>query len=269
MTKPLLTATLAAALAAALVAATPARSQPASPAAPNYVQLVDLVLAAPVIVKASVVRARRVPDREAPGLTPGRARLLLSMRTEAVLVAPDVVPQALEWLLDVPLERGRKPPDLRGETVIAFLQPADTRGRTTLIAGNGWQPWSPALEARLRGIATEIRAGQAPMVIGVSNGFRVPGTIPGEAESQFFLTTTDGKPLTLVVLDRPGQRRQIQVANTDIIDESATLVQPETLLWYRLACALPARLPREAGGTDPALAEAWSSAITSLGPCNR
>jgi hypothetical protein len=59
------------------------------------------------------------------------------------------------------------------------------------------------------------------------------------------------------------------VSRGEIIDESAARVQPDTLLWYRLACFLPARLPVAAGGDDRALAADWQAALASLGPCAR
>lgn len=242
----------------------------ASPAnAPSYVALVDLSLAAPVIARAAITRSSRISGDAAAGLPAGQYRLLITATVEAALVAPNTVPGTLSWLQDVlPDARGRAP-DLKGQRVLAWLQAPSGNGQTSLIAGNAAQPWSAPLEARVRAIATEIRTGNVPVVTGVSNGFRVAGTIPGEAESQFFLNTADQRPLTMVVLDRPGQARRIQVASTDIIDDSAASVKPDTLLWYRLACALPARLPASAGGSDPALAAAWTSAMASLGACVR
>lgn len=252
-------------------AAQPVPVQSASPAksASSYVALVDLSLAAPVIVRATVTRSRRISTSASPGLAAGQLRLLITATVQAALVAPGTVPQSLTWLQDVlPDSRGRAP-DLKGQDVIAWLQTPSPIGQTALISGNASQPWSAPLEAQVRAIATEIQAGNTPIITGVSNGFRVPGTIAGESESQFFLTTEDNRPLTMVVLDRPGQLRQIQIASTDIIDESATSVMPNTLLWYRMACALSARLPATAGGADQLLAAAWASAIASLGSCDR
>jgi hypothetical protein len=93
--------------------------------------------------------------------------------------------------------------------------------------------------------------------------------VPGESESQFFLTAADGKGLTMVVTTRPGQARRIAMARGDVIDESAMVVKPDTLLRYRLACFLPAQLPMAAGGADPALAGDWHAAIAALGSCGR
>lgn len=255
----------------------PAAAQPASAALPPqtasapsaalaYVPLVDLSLAAPAIVRATITRTRRIGGEAAAGLAPGQTRLLVEAQVEAALIAPDTIPQKLSWLQDVPNEARDS---LKGQRLLAWLSTPNARGQAALIAGNAAQPWSAPLEARVRAVATEIQTGNVPIVTGVSNGFRVPGTVAGEAESQFFLETADDRPLTLIVLDRPGQSRSISVASSDIIDESATSVKPETLLWYRLACALPARLPDDAGGRDTALANTWTSIIASLGPCIR
>jgi hypothetical protein len=101
----------------------------------------------------------------------------------------------------------------------------------------------------------------------VTSAFRVPGAVPGEAESQFFLSTRDGRPVSLVVLTRPGEGRRLTVATGDVIDDAAQPVSKETLLWYRLACGLPPKLP--AGIGDAAVADDYRFVLTSLGPCGR
>jgi hypothetical protein len=236
---------------------------------PGYAKLADLVLQGPVIVRATITRTQMISARNAPGLALGMARLLITADVTAALVAPVAIPSRLTWLRDVPTDARGRPPVLRGTTVMAWLEAPAADGKAQLASPAGQLPWSDRLEARVRAIATEAAAKTVPVVTGVSNGFRVEGNVPGESESQFFLSTSTGKPLTLVVLERPGQSRQISVASGDIIDESATSVKPDTLLWYRLACGLPDQLPIDAGGNDPALANAWISVRESLGVCDR
>ena len=235
----------------------------------SYAGLVDFVLQSPVIVRASIAKTERISTRNAPDLAKGQARLLVHGNVEAALIAPGPVAPQLNWLQDVPLDARGRYANPRGNTFLVSLQSPDAEGRTRLTSANASRPWREELEARIRDIATETRSGTVPVVTGVTNGFRVEGTLPGESESQFFLSTKAGKPLTLVVLERPGQSRSVAVASGDIIDESATSVKPETLLWYRLACTLPAELPVTAGGNDAALANAWIGAMTSLGRCER
>ena len=152
---------------------------------------------------------------------------------------------------------------------MAWISIPTPDGKTRLMAPNAQKAWTPALDAQVRAIATEARTGTAPTFTGVTNGFRADGTVAGESESQFFLSTGDGAAATMVVTNRPGSARRIALSRGDVIDESAAPVRPGTLLWYRLACGLPAALPVSAGGNDPALAADWAAAMASLGPCER
>ena len=195
--------------------------------------------------------------------------LLITAGVDAALVAPGTVPASLTWLWDAPLDARGKAPKPKGQPILAWLAAPAADGKTRLISTAAQMPWDAATEARVRAIATESRTGTAPAITGVASGFRADGTVPGESESQFFLNTANGNTLTMVVTAKPGEARRIAVARGDVIDESATAVTPGTLLHYRLACALPDRLPDKAGGTDPALAADWAAAIASLGACGR
>lgn len=267
---PLAVAT-AAAQAATIAAPAVTIAAPAATIAPrlSYADLADLTLAAPVIVRATIAGSERIADRDSPGLAAGKARLLLTTTIDAALVAPATVPATLSWLWDAPIDSRGRAPRPRGQPVLAWLAVPDAGGKTRLVATTAQQPWDAALEAHVRAIATEARAGTTPRITGIASGFRADGTVPGESESQFFLTAASGPGLTMVVTARPGEPRRVTVARGDVIDESAALVRPETLLHYRLACSLPAALPAAAGGDDPALAADWAAALVSLGPCGR
>lgn len=274
--RPSLSICLILATIGAPVAAQPRAPAPpvaAAPASPDrlagYADTAELALAAPVIVRATITRASRLPAREAPDVAPGRVRLMVTAAVSNVLVAPGALNGMLMWLWDAPLDARGRPPAAKGLEVLAFLTPPDADGATRLVSRRGQQAFDQGLADRVRAILTEARSGTVPVIKGVSNGFRAEGTVPGESESQFFLATADGKPATLVVQNRPGEVRRVLVARGDIIDESAERVKPDTLLWYRLACSLPARLPAAAGGDDPALARDWRDALASLGPCGK
>ncbi len=243
----------------------------AAPAAaePSYSDLADLTLAAPVVVRGVITGTERIADKDSPGLAPGRARLLVSVAVNASIVSPAAIPAALSWLLDAPLDARGKPPKPKGNTVLAWLAAPAANGQTRLLTGQAQQAWTAAMETQVRAIATEARTGGVPIITGVSNGFRADGTVAGESESQFFLTTADGKGLTMVVTAKPGEIRRVAVARGDVIDESATKVQPDTLLHYRLACFLPPKLPAAAGGDDAALAADWAAGLAAIGPCGR
>jgi hypothetical protein len=255
---------------AAPAAATPAATSTATLPAPGFADLADLTTAAPLIATGTIARASRVNPKDSPGAPAGTARLLLDVAIESVLVAPGPVPPQLSWLWDAPLDAKGKPPKAKGMKIMAFLATPAAGGQSRLIGRLAQQPWTAGLDASVRQLATAIRSGTVPIVTGVSNGFRATGNVQGESEAQFFLTTADARPITLIVQSRPGEARRVLVARGDIVDDSAAEpVKPETLLWYRLACTLPARLPATAGGKDPALAADWRAAITSLGPCGR
>ena len=231
------------------------------------------LLAAPVIVRATITRAKRLSRKVAPDVAAGRGRFLITASVSNVLVAPASIGATLSYLWDAPLDsRGRAAP-AKGMDVLAFLAVPGSDGGARLTSRRGQQPWDSALADTVRAVIADQRSGKVPIFRGVANGFHADGTVPGESESQFFLATADGKPATLVVQNRPGEVRRVLVARGDIIDESAERVRPDTLLWYRLACFLPARLPTAAGGDDPALATAlakdWGDALASLGPCGR
>jgi len=64
------------------------------------------------------------------------------------------------------------------------------------------------------------------------------------------------------------------VALSEIVDDAAAPPAPDTLLWYRLACTLPPRLPSAAlSEAGPAEAQAiqadYRLVIEGLGPCAR
>lgn len=240
----------------------------AGPASAGYADLADLTLAAPTVVRATLTGSERLTLPEGSGIAVGRARLLVRAQILSALTAPGPIPAALNYQWDAPLDARGRPPKPKGETVLLFLADVAADGKARLVAGSGQRAWDAAEEATVRAIAAEARSGMVPVVTGVASGFRAGGSVAGESESQFFLSTADGKGLTLVVIARPGEARRVAVARGDVIDESAVPVRPDTLLWYRLACALPPMLPAKAGG-DAALAEDYAAALASLGPCGR
>lgn len=240
----------------------------ASRTAAGYADLADLTLAAPVVVRATISSTERISPSDSPGLAPGKARLLVRVQVAAALLAPGVIPATLNFLADLPLDPKGKVPKPKGETVLLFLSAVAPDGKAQLTSGGGRRDWSAADEATVRAIAAERAGGLVPVVTGVASGFRAAGTVAGESESQFFLSTADGRGITLVVTERPGEARKVAVARGDVIDDSAAPVQRETLLWYRLACGLPAALPAKAAG-DAALAADYAAALASLGPCGR
>ncbi len=237
-------------------------------AAASFADLATLSLAAPLVVRATVTKTERVSARDTPGIAPGEVRLLVTAATAAAIAAPGEVAPRLTYLVDVPLDARNRPPKLVGDDVLLFAKAGPGPGEVVLVAAQGVQPWSAATDATVRAVLTAARRGDAPVVTGVTSAFRVPGAVPGEAESQFFLSTQGGKPVSLVVLTRPGEARRVTIATGDVIDDAAAAIPQGTLLWYRLACALPPTLPPALGAGEE-LADDWRLVLGNLGPCGR
>jgi hypothetical protein len=267
------------AVAAMLALASPAlvAAQPQPAIVDNFADLTDLTLNAPVILQATILRTDRLSRREAPDVPPGRVRMLVEAQVQVVLVSPDVVPARIEYLWEGPLDARGKAPKLKGAPVMLFLRRVPGReAQYQLTSPNSQIASGPRVESAVRRVLTDIRSPELRdlRITGVGNAFHVRGSIPGEAESQIFLTTASGRPVSLVVLARPNQPKSYSVALSDIIDDAAQSVPRDTLMWYKLACALPPTLPADAvdqlGEEDRrAVAADYSFVLASLGPCTR
>jgi hypothetical protein len=242
----------------------------------GYADIADLVLAAPVIADATIRSTTRIKPAEAPNLAPGLVRRYVEVDVVALIRGADGLPPRIGYLLDVaPDARGRVP-KFKKARVLIFARPvAGAVNMVQLIAADAQLDWTAADDARARQIAKAALAADAPPVItDVGNAFHVAGALPGEGETQIFLTTADQRPVSLSVLRRPGEQPRWAVALSEIVDESAAPPAPDTLLWYRLTCALPAMLPDRSTGSleaaDAAIArEDYAFVLGALGPCGR
>ena len=243
---------------------------------PGYADLADLVIAAPVIADATIRSAVRLKGADAVGVTPGSTRFYVEADLVALVRGTGGMPPRIGYLLDVAPDATGRLPKLKKLRVLLFARPvAGMPGQIQLVAPDAQIAWTPADDQRIRGIAQGIVATDAPPVItGIGNAFHVPGALPGEGETQVFLTTANGAPVSLTVLRRPGEQPRYAVALSEIVDEAAAPPARDTLLWYRLACALPATLPeRSTASLDSANAaiarEDYAFVIQQLGACGR
>ena len=132
----------------------------------------------------------------------------------------------------------------------------------------------PATRRRPYAHLVHTQGDAPPRLTGIGRAFHVPGSLPGESETQIFLQTAGGRPISLTVLRRPGQQPRWAVALSEIVDEAAAPPAPDTLLWYRLACTLPAALPpqslSEASAEEAqAIRADYAVVIDGLGRCTR
>ncbi|MDF7775691.1 hypothetical protein P1X14_10575 [Sphingomonas sp. AOB5] len=232
------------------------------------------VIAAPLIIDARIRSASRVKDAQATGLAPGRARFYVEADVLTLIRGKSAVPARISYLADVPLDSRGRVPKLKKQRVLLFARPISAApDQVQLTGADGQRLWLAELDSQIRGITREVLATDAPAAISsVGNAFHVQGSLPGEGETQIFLLTSTGSQISLQILRRPGQRPSWSVSTGDFIDESAGAPPKNTLLWYRLACGLPAQLPASAiESEDPAdariAAEDYALVRRELGPC--
>lgn len=252
----------------------PAATAPASAA--GYADMADLVLAAPIIADATIRSVTRIKPAESAGIAPGFTRFYVEADVAALIRGSGGIPPRIGYLLDIAPDAGGRLPKLKKARVLVFARAVPNAPTMfQLVAPDASLPWTPASDALARRIAREVVAADAPPIVtGVGNAFHVPGALPGEGETQVFLTTADNRPVSLSILRRPGETPRWAVALSEIVDEAAAPPKPGTLLWYRLACALPVELPERSTasleGADADVArEDYRLVIGSLGPCGR
>lgn len=263
-------------LALGAMAASAAAQERPHPPTPSYADLVDLADRTPLVVRAQIRDQAVVEPERAPGLAPGYARLYIEARTSALIAGNAPLGESLRYLVDVPLDAKGKTPKLKKQDVILFARPVSGRpGQIQLVGPSAQLSYDPALEARLRPVLAALVASDAPpRVTGVRDALAVPGTLVGESETQLFLDTENDGPVSLTVTRRPNMAPVWGVSWTEIVDQSARPPQPQSLAWYRLACALPPELPDDASIARDSRSQAlaardYAFVIEQLGPCTR
>ena len=263
---------------AALLAAAPAESQAsAAPANLGYADLADLSLSAPVAAHVRLRRAVLLKPAEAGPVPAGRSRFYFEADVLSLIKGADGLPAQVSYLADLPLAANGKPPKpaKKSEYIVLASQVAGRPAELRLVAPDAQLPFTPARAAMVRDILREASgAGAAPRITGIGKAFHVPGSLPGESETQVFLLTADNRPVSLSILRRPGESPRWALALGEMVDDAAATPRPNSLTWYRLACTLPPALPSQSLGDAE---EAHSAAIQAdyrlvldqLGPCVR
>ena len=243
---------------------------------PPYAQVADRVIGAPAILDARIRSAARIKGAEAANVAPGHQRFYVEADVLALIRADAPLPTRVGYVVDVPLDARGRAPKLNKRRVLLFARPV--AGQATMIqltTLDGQRDWSAELDALVRRIAREVVAPDAPPAItGLGNAFHVPGSLPGEGETQIFVQTANGAPISLSILRRPGEQKRWAVALGEIVDDAAAAPARNTLLWYRLACGLPRALPATSlADAEPdnaaAAREDYRFVLEQLGPCRR
>lgn len=240
---------------------------------PGYVTLARLADAALQVLRVQVKKATVIEPERAPDVAPGMARLFVEAQVLNLIRGKQGVSESIRYLVDVPRDARGKVPKLKKQQFLLFARPATRAGEVQLVAKQGQVAWSPTTEQQVRTIVTElVSPGAPPIIKGIREALHVRGNLQGEGETQLFLATANGDPVSITVLRRPGLAPRWAVSLTEIVDEAAAPPRRETLLWYRLACFLPREIPARALVSDtPAdndLARRdYNYVLEQLGPC--
>jgi hypothetical protein len=266
----------AAILAAAWTQSVESQTLTASPPL-TYADLADLAVGAPVAAHVRVRGAERLDAELAPSVPAGYRRFLVEAEIVALIRASGGMEGRVSYLVDLPNDSRGRPAQLRrrSEWLLIARRVPNRPAELQLAAPDAQIPYAVETAERLRTILRDASAPNAPArITGIGRAFHVPGNLPGESETQLFLQTANERPISLTVLRRPGEQPRWAVALSEMVDEAAAPPAPDTLLWYRLACTLPARLPgdvlRESSADEARAIQAdYRVIVEGLGPCAR
>jgi hypothetical protein len=261
---------------AALTSSVPgdAQRKPAPPAPPPpYADLADLAVRAPLVIDGTIHDVVKIKGIDAANVTPGRVRYYLTVDLTALIRGPQAMPTRLGYVYDAPLGADGKPPKLNKLRVLLFARSvASTPDQVQLVGSDAQITWSPAADTLARGITADVASPKAPpRITGIANAFHAPGTLPGDSETQIFLTTT-GHPVSLGIARKQGQPPTWTVALSEVVEDALPPPRHDTFLWYRLACGLPETIPDQSlegmDATDAAaIREDYAVVKKDLGPC--
>jgi hypothetical protein len=235
----------------------------------------DLVTASDAIAIIAAKKMMAVPPERAPGLAPGQQRFLVEADTVSLIRGNDVLAREASFLIDLPAQPKGRPPRWEKRQFILFGKVGDRVDFFQLLSNESILAWSPENEAMVRTIDAAMLASDAPPSIGrIDSVFHVTGAVAGAGETQIFLATAHGSPVSLSIVRKPDEQPLFGVSLGEIVDEAAALPRPDTPLWYRLACFLPANLPQSAlkeqmASDAAAAAKDYAAFLKAMGPCDR
>lgn len=244
-------------------------------ARPSYSDLADLGTIAPVVVVGEISSVIPLKPAQSVGVAPGYRRSFMTAKVVGLIRGEGGVAPNLTYLYDIPVDSRGKIPKLKKQRVLLFARAGTRPGEIQLAAPDAQIRWTVEDEATVRRIVAEVLSAKSPpKITGLGDAFHVAGTVQGEGETQIFLKTDSGEPVSLSIVRRPEEQPRWAVALGEIVDEAAATPKPGTLLWYRLACGLPPSLPAAAVRTlalpDAEAARAdYQIVIDGLGPCER
>lgn len=243
--------------------------------APSYADIADMAVDTPLAMRATIRKVVRLPKEIAAEAGVGRQRVLIQAVVTALIRGDQGIGREVSYLYDTANDARGKLPKLAKREVLLLARPTSRPGQIQLVARDAQIDWSTEIEARLRSVIAEVLGtNPPPRIVGIGQAFHVPGTVAGESETQIFLKTASGNPVSLSIIRRPGQATSWAAALGEIVDESAAKPTKPSLLWYSMACYMPATLPdASVAALTPeerrAAIEDYRVVIDGLGPCGR
>ncbi len=242
----------------------------------SYADVADLVVAAPLIVDVTIRKLTKVQPQQAVGVPANMQRIVIDADVNTLLRGVEGIGAKVRFLLDVPLNEKGKLPALKKQRFFLFANKVSNMpGTIRLVRPNALAEWSVSNDSLVRMITREAVQLDAPQAItGVTSAFHSVGAIPGEGDSQIFMSASGGQPYSISVASRAGQPKRWTVSTSELIEDSASAPKRNTLLWYRLACGLPPVLGAdqlEASDADNAarIRADYAFVLSSLGKCDR
>ncbi len=243
---------------------------------PTYADLVTYALEAELVATVQIDEAIAFSQERAPDVRPERVRLYIESLTQNLLTAPRGVGESLIFVTETDRDADGDAPDWDNRSFVIFADMSTTQPNAVqLISSRAMFPSGPVLQERVRRVLRQLAAADAtPPITGVRDVISVPGNLAGESETQMFVETTTGAPVSLTVIRRPGQAPEWGVSLGEIVDVSARPPEPETLAWFRFACSLPESLSDDTFLQDDAESrrrarEDYAFVREQLGPCER
>jgi hypothetical protein len=241
----------------------------------SYADIADLAEDAPLVANARIMEVIALSPAQATGVPPGFKRIFIQARVTGLIRGDAGISPEISYLYDAPLDSRGRIPKLKKVQVILFARPGSRPGEVQLVTRDSQIEATPATVTAVKTVLSDLIAnGAAPKIIGLGDAFHVAGTVASEGETQIFLRTQNGDPVSLSILRRPGQQPRWAVALGEIVDEAAKAPARDSLLWYRLACGLPPTLPAQSVRTlsvqDAEAARSdYQVVIQALGQCDR
>lgn len=242
----------------------------------SYADVADLVIASPFVIKAQIKSIKKVSIHAADAQSAPQNYLYVTASVSTLIRGAGGIAPLVSFLVEQPAEPTAPALKWRRKDMVMLFAKLGTRpGEVQLVSRYAMRPATERLETLARDIAADLlKPNTPPTIVGVGDAFYSAGTVAGEGETQIFLKTGNGAPVSLSVVHRPGQATRWGVSLGEIVDEAAVPPARDTLLWYRLTCALPSRLP-DASTRTLALTDAEAArrdyrfVLESLGSCGR